>query len=70
MFFQVAVIVPTCNAGAQFPSFLEALAGQSQKFSVVIIDSSSTDGTSLLAGKFQGKLINKTVAKEYIDFGP
>ena len=67
MCFQVAVIVPTCNAGAQFPSFLEALASQSQKFSVVIIDSSSTDETALLAEKFQGELIN--IARDSFNHG-
>jgi rhamnosyltransferase len=43
---RVSIIVPTSNAGASFRGLLEALLGQDLKGpEIIVIDSSSTDGT-------------------------
>jgi rhamnosyltransferase len=43
----VTVLVPTRNAGAEFPKILSAIVGQrlDRPFEILIIDSGSTDGT-------------------------
>lgn len=43
----VTVLIPTCNAGAEFPANLRAMHEQEvdRRFEVLVIDSGSTDGT-------------------------
>lgn len=49
----VAIVIPTCNAGRDFESLLTEIAAQSQKIAYkLLIDSSSTDGTVGLAEKY------------------
>lgn len=57
MSFQVAVIVPTCNAGPAFSSILDILCHQSQKFDIVIVDSSSDDDTLDIARQYKINVI-------------
>ena len=54
---RVAVVVPTCNAGAEFPLFLEALCGQDYPADITIVDSSSDDETASFAGLYKLDLI-------------
>lgn len=58
MSFQVAVIVPTCNAAPEFSKILDILCGQSQKLDVLIVDSSSDDGTLDVARKYKVQVIS------------
>ena len=46
------LIIPTLNAGAQFPTLLEQIATQTLPTRKLIVDSQSTDGTAELAKKF------------------
>ena len=57
MSIRVAVIVPTCNAGSKFQLFLSALLSQAYKFDVVIVDSSSNDGTLTIANQYDINII-------------
>ena len=57
MSIRVAVIVPTCNAGSKFQFFLSALLSQAYKFDVVIVDSSSNDGTLTIANQYDINII-------------
>lgn len=57
---KVSVVIPTWNAGKPFRAVLEAVFGQSVKAEVVIIDSSSTDGTAELAQSFPVRFARTT----------
>ncbi len=46
---RVSVVIPTWNAGTRFHAVLDALAAQDLPHELIVIDSSSTDGTALAA---------------------
>lgn len=51
--YKVAIVIPTCNAGREFASLLTEIAQQSLPIAgKLVIDSSSTDGTADVAGKY------------------
>lgn len=63
----IAVIIPTCNAGPEFSNILDILCDQSQKFDIVIVDSSSDDDTLDIARQY--KINTKEIHRESFDHG-
>ena len=64
---KISVIIPTYNAEAYLPTLLEKLSTQSVAFELVIIDSSSTDATPVLAKEHADIFIS--IPKETFDHG-
>ena len=54
----VSVIIPTLDAGSRLEMLLFALQKQSVPIEIVIIDSSSTDSTWIIAKDHNAKLIS------------
>ena len=63
---RVAVVVPTWNGGARFGELLDALAGQDfdEGFRLVVVDSSSSDGTDATA-EAAGALVHRIPQSEF-----
>lgn len=53
----VTCIVPTYNGGNDFLQLAESLKNQNIKFNLLVVDSSSVDGTVELAGKYTNNVI-------------
>ena len=65
---RVSVIIPTLNAAAWLPELLARLKSQSlPPAEIIVVDSSSTDGTAKLAAARGARVI--TVARENFDHG-
>jgi rhamnosyltransferase len=65
---KISLIIPTLNASSHLKGLLEAVSSQKEKPSeVIIIDSSSTDGTPEIADAFGAKTI--IIKREEFDHG-
>jgi len=62
-----SIIIPTYNAGQQIGLLLNALKSQTRPCEVLVIDSSSTDGTPDIAGHEGAKVLTR--GKEEFDHG-
>ncbi|MBZ0158511.1 MAG: glycosyltransferase [Alphaproteobacteria bacterium] len=63
----VSVVIPTLNAGASFRPLLESLRRQTVPLEIVVVDSSSDDGTPEVAASCDAKVV--TVQREDFDHG-
>ncbi|OPY80923.1 MAG: N-glycosyltransferase [Syntrophorhabdus sp. PtaU1.Bin058] len=54
----VSVILPTINAGEVIGKLLSAVNNQTVKCELIVIDSSSSDGTPEIAGSYSAKVIS------------
>lgn len=55
----VSVVIPALNAADRLPRLLELLQGQSLRpAQILVVDSSSTDGTAQVASSFDGVQVN------------
>lgn len=65
---RISVIIPTYNAGPSFGELLSRLQRQSlPPFEIIVVDSSSTDGTAELAARFGARVL--TVLQSEFDHG-
>jgi len=64
---RVAVVVPTCNAGAVFGVVVDALCNQSQELAVTVVDSASIDSTLAVARRADFNLIE--ISRETFNHG-
>lgn len=63
----ISVVVPTLNAGEPFARLIDALRSQSVPSELVVVDSSSADGTAVLAESRGARVV--TVRREDFDHG-
>src|SRR5512139_3807137 len=63
----ISIVVPTLNGGEAFIRLLEALRTQSVPTEILVVDSSSTDGTGTQAEARGARVI--TVRREDFDHG-
>jgi len=66
-FYMISVIIPTYNAAKQLEKLLASLRQQTLPCEIIVIDSSSTDGTPKIAEQY-GALV-KTIDKDTFDHG-
>lgn len=64
---KVSVIIPTYNARKYLPHLFEILKKQSIAFELIVIDSSSTDGTAEIAKKYADTFLS--IPKDSFDHG-
>lgn len=64
---KISLIIPTYNAQSYLPKLLSKLKEQSIKFELIIIDSSSSDTTPVIAQEYVDKFI--TIPKSEFDHG-
>jgi GT2 family glycosyltransferase len=63
----ISIIIPTWNAGKRFPELLEALKLQTVSCEITVVDSSSSDGTEVVAKAHGAKTI--LIDKKDFDHG-
>lgn len=63
----ISIIIPTYNAMTHLPKLLDSLKQQALKFELIIVDSSSTDGTYEMIEPYADKII--TISKNEFDHG-
>lgn len=68
---KASVIIPTYNGGALFEQVLDRVANQDCDFDydVLVIDSSSTDGTGDFAGRFGGRVRSAVIPQREFQHG-